>query len=91
MMPTVRLAPAETGVSHRADLRLRPLFRPRTQQAWGIEPLAWIAGSSAHESKVACFCIGANTPEALHQATRTAGSWSQYNYGIDVQYWAILE
>ena len=34
-MPTVRLAAAETGVSHRADLRLRHLFRPRTQQACG--------------------------------------------------------
>lgn len=27
-MPTVRLAAAETGVSHRADLRLRHLFAP---------------------------------------------------------------
>ena len=34
-MPTVGLAAAETGVSHRADLRLRHLFRPRTLQAYG--------------------------------------------------------
>ena len=60
-MPTVRLAAAETGVSHCADLRLRHLFRPRTLRACGDRATRVAHGSSAHESKVADFCIGANT------------------------------
>jgi hypothetical protein len=59
-MPTVRLAAAETGVSHRANLRLRHLCRPAPNRRVGIEPVAWRTGSSAHESKVPYFCIGAN-------------------------------
>ena len=31
----------------------------------GIEALAWLTGSSAHESKVAYFYIGANTIDTL--------------------------
>jgi hypothetical protein len=42
-MPTVRLTAAETAVRHRADLQLRHLFRPRTQQACG-----WRAIREAH-------------------------------------------
>lgn len=64
-MPTVSDAAAETGVSHHTDLRLRHLFRPRIHRRVGMEPLAWLKGSSAHESKVTYFCIGANTKEPL--------------------------
>ena len=44
----------------------------------GIEPLAWLTGSSAHASKVAYFCIGANTyhygrmPSLLREAIETS-------------------
>ncbi len=62
LMPTVGLAAAETRVSQRADLRLRYLFRPTPNRGVGIQPLAWLTGTSAHGSKVAYFCIGAPLP-----------------------------
>lgn len=77
-MPTVRLAAAETGVNHGADLRLRHLFRPAPNRGVGIQPLAWLTGASAHESKVAYFCIGANTIACRTTATQRSlyfGSW----------------
>lgn len=43
-MPNVRLAAAETAVSLRADLRVRYLFRPRTQQACGYRATRVVHG-----------------------------------------------
>lgn len=46
------------GYKRRAQQPLVP--PPAPNRRVGIGPLAWLTGSSAHEPKVAYFCIGAN-------------------------------